>query len=874
MTEFITTYPPLGQVTQFTDSSTIIFHALLDIPTGLQYEPWELALWHSDGGGHWSGTAFHPADSNENARPSVFHKQEPGTERVYFVTSFVVQPGSPIQFTLKFRRGPDHDWRWVRDSQGFDDGLIIVNQKPVQGSDIDGLPDLISNLNPDLRWKSHLSQCPRTRLWSIDAKVDGATEEKSAFANTPLGIPWGGFIRWFSLVRPWSPWLAPRHGSTGFHLDEDAVLCSFLSPKGKHLVFLGMSGLGDVTSLLRSGDSGQLTIHVRNDAKSSTTGTILVAVGDDFESANAAVMYHARDMVMRSKVLSGEDQTETTALGDVSTQWYEDWYDGLGYCTWNALGQKLTEEKVLNAVDTLAKNKINISSLIIDDNWQDIDYQGESQFQYGFNDFEAEPTAFPRGLKALVSDIRSKHKSIQHIAVWHALLGYWGGISPSGPLSQRYKTVEVVREDSERRGLPLGGKITMIAAEDVKKFYDDFYGFLDDCGINGVKTDAQFMIDTLVSPVARCDLTHAYLDAWTIASLRHFSSKVISCMSQTPQTLFYSQLPRNKPPVVVRNSDDFFPEVRTSHPWHIWSNAHNALFTQHLNILPDWDMFQTVHEYSGFHAAARCVSGGPIYITDVPGQHDINLIRRMTGVTPRGKTVVFRPSVLGKTIDQYAGYDDLALLKIGAYHGRAGTGTGILGVFNVSSQKVSEIVPLARFPGVVSSVRYIVRGFTSGGGDPASNFPMAIGEPASLITMTLGPGEYEIYSASPVTTLESKGKEVSIANLGLLGKMTGSAALLNTRYQVRENGRILVDTTLKALGVLGIWISTLDRLDLMNDFMVTIQGQPLPPHTVKTNGKNSRILEVDIETAWTEMELESGWANEVEVKVDFALGSK
>lgn len=40
--------------------------------------------------------------------------------------------------------------------------------------------------------------------------------------------------------------------------------------------------------------------------------------------------------------------------------------------------------------------------------------------------------------------------------------------------------------------------------------------------------------------------------------------------------------------------------------------------TQHLNVIPDWDMFQTVHEYSGFHAAARCVSGGPIYIVCSP----------------------------------------------------------------------------------------------------------------------------------------------------------------------------------------------------------------------------------------------------------------
>ncbi len=320
-------------------------------------------------------------------------------------------------------------------------------------------------------------------------------------------------------------------------------------------------------------------------------------------------------------------------------------------------------------MDVLAENKIKIVSLIIDDNWQSIDYRGESQFQFGWKEFEAEPNAFPGGLEATIKQIRAKHPNIKHIAVWHALLGYWAGISPGGKIASTYKTIEVMREEAKRRNLPLGGKMTVVAKDDVHTFYDDFYRFLASCGIDGVKTDAQFMVDTWVPAKARRELIKTYQDAWTISSLRYFSNKAISCMSQTPQILFYSQLPRNRPPVLVRNSDDFFPDIPSSHPWHIWANAHNSLFTQHLNILPDWDMFQTVHDYSGFHAAARCVSGGPIYITDVPGHHNIDLIKQMTGVTPRGDTAIFRPSVLGRSIDQYVGYDDDSLLKVGSYHG-------------------------------------------------------------------------------------------------------------------------------------------------------------------------------------------------------------
>lgn len=141
-------------------------------------------------------------------------------------------------------------------------------------------------------------------------------------------------------------------------------------------------------------------------------------------------------------------------------------------------------------------------------------------------------------------------------------------------------------------------------------------------------------------------------------------------MSLTPQHIFHSQLPQNRPPFLLRNSDDFFPDRPNSHTWHIWANAHNALLTQHLNALPDWDMFQTVHDYSGFHAAARCVSGGPIYITDVPGKHDIGLIDQMTGTTPQAKTIIFRTSTPGKSLDPYKGYTDDSLLLVGTCHGK------------------------------------------------------------------------------------------------------------------------------------------------------------------------------------------------------------
>ena len=55
------------------------------------------------------------------------------------------------------------------------------------------------------------------------------------------------------------------------------------------------------------------------------------------------------------------------------------------------------------------------------------------------------------------------------------------------------------------------------------------------------------------------------------------------------------------------------------------------------------------------------------------------------------------------------------------------------------------------------------------------------------------------------------------------------------------------------------------------DFMVTIQGQPIPPHTVTVNTVDSHVLNIYVEKAWKEMGLEAGWSNEVEVKLYFDI---
>jgi hypothetical protein len=69
-------------------------------------------------------------------------------------------------------------------------------------------------------------------------------------------------LRWFALIRIWSPWLAPRQGKTHFALDEEAVVCSFMEPGGRHLVLLAISGVQDVMTLFKSDEEGNVVLNV------------------------------------------------------------------------------------------------------------------------------------------------------------------------------------------------------------------------------------------------------------------------------------------------------------------------------------------------------------------------------------------------------------------------------------------------------------------------------------------------------------------------------------------------------------------------------------------------------------------------------------
>ena len=285
----------------------------------------------------------------------------------------------------------------------------------------------------------------------------------------------------------------------------------------------------------------------------------------------------------------------------------------------------------------------------------------------------------------------------------------------------------------------------------------------------------------------------------------------------------------------------------------------------------------------------------------------------MTAATIRSTTRILRPNAIGKCIEAgvYVPYESPRFLKVGTYHtgSSADYGVSILGIFNISEQSLTELVPLRDFDGVTEEGKeYIIRAHPSGEISP----PMSLSSEFSVVELALDTKGWNILTAYPLYSPPSSGERTDIAVLGLIGKMTGAAAVVGTPvFESRDMGAVRVNVTVKALGVLGmsplyfyisrfpspspfnhypnshhdthhhhleqpntntpmsgIYISTLPPSSVLLDHtMVLIRNQPIPAHTVRVAGDNDKVLEIDVEAAWREMGLEAGWGNEVGVEV-------
>ncbi|KAL6639538.1 hypothetical protein ACP70R_023268 [Stipagrostis hirtigluma subsp. patula] len=496
-----------------------------------------------------------------------------------------------------------------------------------------------------------------------------------------------------------------------------------------------------------------------------------------------------------------------------------DWF---GWCTWDAFYTDVTADGVKSGLQSLSKGGAPPRFLIIDDGWQQIGSENKpdpnvsvqegAQFasrltgirenaKFQADDGAAKEDAAagdgddeaPGGLKRLVEETKTRH-GVRQVYVWHAMAGYWGGVTPS---LARYEPslaypvqcpgVTGNQPDIVMDSLSVLG-LGLVPPRKVHAFYGELHAYLASCGVDGVKVDVQNIIETLgAGHGGRVAITRAYHRALEASVARSFPDNgCISCMCHNTDMLYSA-----RQTAVVRASDDFYPRDPASHTVHVASVAYNTLFLGEF-MQPDWDMFHSLHPAAEYHGAARAIGGCPIYVSDKPGNHNFDLLRKL--VLPDGS--VLRAQLPGRPtrdcLFSDPARDGASLLKIWNMN-KCG---GVVGVFNCQGAGWCRVAKRTRVhdaaPGTltgtvraddVDAIARVAGGEGDDGGarwdGEAVVYAHRAGELVRLprgaaLPVTLGALQYELFHVCP---LRAVAPGVSFAPVGLLDMFNAGGAV-------------------------------------------------------------------------------------------------
>ncbi|GJZ75589.1 probable galactinol--sucrose galactosyltransferase 5 [Tanacetum coccineum] len=502
--------------------------------------------------------------------------------------------------------------------------------------------------------------------------------------------------------------------------------------------------------------------------------------------------------------------------------------DKFGWCTWDAFYLTVHPQGVMEGVKGLVEGGCPPGLVLLDDGWQSISHDDDpidseginrtaageqmpcrlTKFveNYKFRDYESQkPEAPNKGLGAFVRDLKEDFKTVDHVYVWHALCGYWGGIRPNIPGLPESNVVKPVLSPGLKMTMEdlavdkiVNNGIGLVPPEKVDQLYEGLHSHLESVGIDGVKVDVIHLLEMLSEDYGgRVDLAKAYFKALTSSVKNHFKGNgVIASMEHCNDFMYLG----TETIALGRVGDDFWCTDPSGDPngtfWlqgcHMVHCAYNSLWMGNI-IQPDWDMFQTTHPCAEFHAASRAISGGPIYVSDSVGQHNFDLLKSL--VLPDGSILrcqyyalptrdcLFEdPLQNGKTM--------LKIWNLNKY-------TGVVGAFNCQGGGWDRE---SRCNKCASDCSHVVTSTISptdvewqNGNSPISvdsvhafalykfhEKKVILAKPSDKLEISLEPFNFELITVSPITTLGYK--SVEFAPIGLVNMLNSGGAIQSVDF--------------------------------------------------------------------------------------------
>ncbi|KAK6273257.1 hypothetical protein POUND7_010340 [Theobroma cacao] len=629
-------------------------------------------------------------------------------------------------------------------------------------------------------------------------------------------------VRFMSCFRFKLWWMAQKMGDQGKDVPLETQFLLVETKEGSHLdstqenqivytVFLPLIE-GSFRAVLQGNQNDQLEMCLESgdaDTKASsfTHAVFLHAGTDPFSAITEAI----RAVKLHVKTFRQRHEKKLPGI-----------IDYFGWCTWDAFYQDVTQEGVESGLESLASGGTPPKFVIIDDGWQSVgaDPREENNPSSSSDQTDTKQQPLLRltglkenekfqkkddptvGIKNIVNIAKEKH-GLNYVYVWHAITGYWGGVRPGVEEMEEYGSK--IRYPMVSKGVvdnEPGWKTDAIAVQglglvnpkNVYKFYNELHSYLASAGIDGVKVDVQCILETLGAGLGgRVELTTQYHQALDASVGRNFPDNgIIACMSHNTDALYCS-----KQTAVVRASDDFYPRDPVSHTIHIAAVAYNSVFLGEF-MLPDWDMFHSVHPAAEYHASARAISGGPLYVSDAPGRHNFEVLKKL--VLPDGS--ILRGRLPGRPTRDCLftdpARDGVSLLKIWNMNKY----TGVLGVYNCQGAAWNSAARKNTFHQTKDeSITGHVKGrdvhlIAEASVDPDWTGDCAVysDRTGELITLPYNAAmpvslkvlEHEIFTVTPIKVLAPG---FSFAPLGLINMYNSGGAVEGLKYEVKDGAK-------------------------------------------------------------------------------------
>jgi raffinose synthase len=594
--------------------------------------------------------------------------------------------------------------------------------------------------------------------WSVDRAAPPAGVFLRATADAPncyVEIPLGriaGLKRFTSGYRFVPFWMKPAIGTRESEVQPETQWLLAETTSGDFLLLASLLD-GATRFALQGSADGLVLVAETGDPAVMTRGGVglFVARGDD--------PYTLADTAARAI-------SEQLGAGRLRVDKpVPDFVNYFGWCTWDAFYKEVSPEKVRAGLASFAAGGVEPRTLILDDGWQSV--REEPTGEVRLTSFAANDR-FNHDLAPLVRTAKTEFK-VRRFLVWHALLGYWGGVDEQALPAYGTRTVTrwfgpgVLRQGPTWNVLPWGAALGVPAADKAAAFFDDYHASLAAQGVDGVKVDNQAMLEAVsAGQGGRVALARAYRTALERSVQKHFAGRVINCMSATTEAAYLAA-----DSTVMRTSDDFYPRRPEVHSAHVFINAHTSFWFGEF-ILPDWDMFQSEHPAGAFHAAARAISGGPVYVSDKPESHDFALLRKL--VLSDG--TVLRADQPGRPTRDCLFTDPRTqpvLLKVF----NRNRDCGVVGLFN--SQYHADTAKKTKLDGATSprDVEGLAGAeFAAFAHHTDRVWRCTRDQPTPF---SLGEGEWELVTYAPV--------EHAFAALGLADKFNSSAAITSRQWR-------------------------------------------------------------------------------------------